>query len=101
MAAAILAHGNTGVGTADLHIELGIRNGVADLLVGPAGSEHGERGAVGDQSHGGQSGRNVHHIGLGNAAVIKAVRMGGFEILGHCSAGQIGIQHHDLIVLCA
>ena len=101
MATAILTHGNTGVGTADLHIELGIRNGVADLLVGSAGSEHGKRGAVGDQSHGGQSSRNIHHIGLSNAAVIKAIRMGGLEILGHRSASQIGIQHNDLVVLCA
>ena len=98
MAAAVLAHGNAGVGTADLYIELGVGNGVADLLVGPARTEHGEGGAEGDETHGGKACTDVHHIALSNAAIKETVGIGGLEILGHGSASQISIQNNDLVI---
>ena len=98
VAAAVLAHGNAGVGAADLHVELGVGNGVADLLIGPACTEHGKGGAEGDQPHGGQACTDVHHVALGNAAVEEAVGIGGLEIFGHGSAGQVGVQDDDLVI---
>ena len=98
MAAAVLANRNTGVGAADLHIELGICDGVADLLVSTACTEHGKGGAEGDQSHGRQTGADVGHIGLSNTAVEETLGVSTFEILGHGGTGQISIQNDDLFV---
>ena len=98
VAAAVLAHGHAGVGAADLHIETGVGDGVADLLIGPACAEHSKGGAEGNEPHGGQARRHIHHVALGNAAVKEAIGIGRLEKFGHGSPGQIGIQHHNLIV---
>ena len=96
--AAVFTHGYAGVGAADLHIKLGIGDRVADLLIGTACAEHGKGGAEGNKAHGGKASADIHHVALGNTAVEEAVRISGFEMLGHCGAGQVSIQHHNLII---
>ena len=98
VAAAVLAHGHAGVGAADLHVELGIGDGVADLFIGPSCAEHSKRRAEGNQPHGRQACGDVHHVRLGNAAVEEALGIGGLEMLGHGGAGQVGVQHHHLLI---
>ena len=98
VAAAVLAHGHAGVGAADLHVELGIGDGVADLFIGPSCAEHSKRRAEGNQPHGRQACGDVHHVRLGNAAVEEALGIGGLEMLGHSGAGQVGVQHHHLLI---
>ena len=98
VAAAVLTHGHTGVGAADLHVEPGIGDGVADLFICPACTEHSKRRAEGNQTHGGQARADIHHICLSDTAVEEALRMRGLEMLGHGGASQVCVQHHDLVV---
>ena len=99
MAAAVLADAHAGVGGADLDVEVRIGNGVADLLVGPAGREHREGGAEGNETHRAHAGGGVDHVGLGNAEVVEflGVRLGDLAGLGR--VGKVGVEHDDLIVL--
>ena len=39
---AVLAHGNAAVGGADFHVQVGIADGVAHLLIGASGGKHGK-----------------------------------------------------------
>ena len=98
VAAAVLTHGHTGVGAADLHVEPGIGDGVADLFICPACTEHSKRRAEGNQTHGGQARADIHHICLSDTAVEEALRMRGLKMLGHGGASQVCVQHHDLVV---
>src|SRR5699024_8617951 len=93
---AVLAHRDAAVGGADLDVEAGVGDGVEDLLIGAGGGEHGKAGHKGDQPHGGQAGGHAHHVGLGDAAVKKAL---GGHFLEHGGTGgdrQVGVQHHQL-----
>ena len=101
MAAAVLTHGNAGVGTADLYIELGVSNGVADLLVGPARTEHGEGGAEGDETHGGKTCTDVHHIALSNTTVDMSFRK--FLLKNTCLGcfSKVSIQNDQILMFFA
>ena len=84
------------MGCADLHVQMGIADGIADLLVSPSGGEHGEGGREGDQAHGGQARSHVNHIGLGNAAVKVAVGVSFLENTGLGCARQVRVQNHQV-----
>ena len=98
MGSTIFTNGHTAVGSADLHIQPGIADGVTDLLVGAAGCEHCEGG--GKRNHTGccQTGSHAHHIALSNATVEMTV---GISLSEHTSLGrtsQVGIQNHNISV---
>ena len=99
VAAAVLADADARMGRADFDIEVGIGDGVADLLIGAAGRKHRKRRAVGDEAHRGHTGGDVDHVGLGNAAVVEffGVRLG--DLAGLRGVGEVGVEHDDLIVL--
>ena len=78
---------------------MGVADGVADLLKGAAGGEHGEGGGEGNQAHGGHTGGHADHVGLGDAAVEVAVREGLLEGLGLGGVGQVGVQNHQILML--
>ena len=101
MARAVLAHGHAAVGRADLHIQMGVADGVADLLISTSGSEHGKGGSKGDQAAGGQSRRHAHHIRLGDAAVEMTVGVRFGKHAGFRGACQVGVQHHNVLMLRA
>ena len=73
MAAAVGADGDAGVRGGDLHVEVAVAHGVADLVVGATRSEHGERAGVGDMAGGREAGGHIHHVLLGDAAVEQTV----------------------------
>ena len=101
MAGTVLAHGDTAVGGADLHIQVGVANGVADLLVGTGRGEHGEGRSKGNQAGGAQACGHTHHVGLGNAAVKEPVGECLAEDTGLGGTGQVSIQDNDIVVLSA
>ena len=94
---AVLAHRDPAVGGPDFHIQVGISDGIADLLIGPPGGKHGEGGGEGHQPHGGKAGGHIDHIGLGDAAVevtlgeclLKDIRLG--------CPGQVRVRDHQVL----
>ena len=98
---AVLAHGDAAVGGADLHIQMGIANGIAHLLKGPARREHGEAGGKGHKPHGGGTGGSGDHVALGDAAVEMALRERLFEGAGLGGTRQIRVEHDEVRVLRA
>ena len=99
VAAAVLADADARMGRADFDIEVGIGDGVANLLIGAAGRKHRKRRAVGDEAHRGHTGGNVDHVGLGNAAVVEFFRVRLGDLAGLRGVGEVGVEHDDLIVL--
>ena len=99
VAAAVFADADARMGRADFDIEVGIGDGVANLLIGAAGRKHRKRRAVGDESHRGHTGGDVDHVGLGNAAVVEFFRVRLGDLAGLRGVGEVGVEHDDLIVL--
>ena len=98
---AVLAHRDAAVGGTDLDVQVGVADGVADLLKGAACGEHGKAGGKGHQPHSRHTGGGGHHVALGNAAVKMAVGIGFFEDAGLGGGGQIGVQHHHVgVIFC-
>ena len=85
-------YGKTGVSCTDFHIQMGIADGVAHLLIGTSGGEHGEGGGKGHQTHGGKTGSHANHVGLLDAAVDDLVGMVLGKLAHAQRAGQIGVQ---------
>ena len=96
---AVLADGQAAVRADDLHVQARIRDGVAHLLEGTAGSKHGKGVGKRHFAAGRQTGGHAHHVALGNAHVEKAIRIGLGKALGHGCAGQVRIQDHQLGIL--
>ena len=101
MGSAVLAHGNAAVAGSHLHIQVGIADGVTDLLKGTAGGEHGEAGSEGHQSHGGSASGHGHHVFFGNAAVEVTVRERLAEHTGLGCTGQVGVKNDQIVMLGA
>ena len=100
MAAAVLTQGDAGVGHAELHVEAGVADAVADLVKAAAGKD-GKGAGKGNKAHGGQTGGHVDHVGLGNAGIEEALRELVGKGGGHGSVGQVGIQNHNFLVFFA
>ena len=98
---AVLAHGDTAVGGADLHIEVGVADGIAHLLKGPSGGEHGEGGRKGHQPHGGGPGGHGNHVALGDAAVEVPLGEGLLEGARLGGPGQVGVEDDQVVMLRA
>ena len=98
VARAVLAHGQAAVGSADLHIQVGIADGVADLLESPPRGEHGKGRREGNEAVGREACRHAHHVRFRDAAVevTVGVRLG--KHAGLCGACQVGVQHHDVLM---
>ena len=99
MGAAVFAHGDAAVGGDDLDVEVAVGDGLADLLPGPAGGEHGEGAGKGDLAAQGQAGGGAHQVLLGDAHVEEAVLEDLGEVIGLGGAGQVGVQDDDVGVL--
>ena len=89
------------MGGADLHVQVGIANGVSHLLKGPSRSEHGKGAGKGLEARSGEACGHAHHIGLGNAAVKVAVGESLLENPGLGGIGQVGVQDHNVVMLLA
>ena len=71
----------------------------ADLLATQQRSECGERGRIGDEAAGCHSGRNGHHVLLGDADVEEPLRMAFGEVGDAVGFGEIGGENHDPLVI--
>ena len=98
---AVLAHGEAAVGAHHRHVEVGVGDGVADLLKGTAGGKDGKAVGKGLLAGGCQTGGHGHHIALGDAHVEEPVGVGLGKALGHGGAGEVGVQNHQVGVLSA
>ena len=101
MGSAVLAHGNARMGGADLHIQMGIADGIAHLLIGTSGREHGKGAGEGNLSHSSETRRNSHHVAFRNTAVDVAVGKYLLERIRLRSICQVRIQNHQVRILCA
>ena len=99
MGGAVLADGDAAVGADDLDVQMGIGDGVADLLVRAAGSEDGEGVGKGLQTGGSHARGNADHVILRDAAVEEALGISGPEVLRLSGHGQVCVQDHQLGVL--
>ena len=101
MGGAVLTDRQAGVGGGDLDVQVGVADGVADLLEAAARHEHGKAGHERHVTHGGHAGGYADHVLLGNAAVKMTVRELFAEDLGLGGGGQIGVQHHHVgVIFC-
>ena len=96
---AILAHRDTGMRGTDLNVEVRVADGVADLLKGATGSEHGKGAREGNAAGGRDTGGDAHQVALGNAHIEEAVGAGCLELAGLRGGSQVGVEDHKVIVL--
>ncbi len=68
------------------------------MLEGTARGEHGKRACKDGEAREGQTGCNTDHVLLCNAAVKETLREFCLEFSGIGGAGQIRVQHDDVIV---
>ena len=98
MAAAVRPHRDARMRGADLHIEVGIGHGVADLVVGTSRSEYGEGAGEGHVAGQRQPGGHIDHVLLGDAHVEEALarlRRARGELGGGGAAGEVRIHGDD------
>jgi len=97
----ILAHRETGVRGADLHVEMGVADGVPDLLVRAARGKHREGARKRHMTRRRDAGRYAHEVALGDADIEEALRVGGLELAGLGGRSQIGVENDEVVVLVA
>jgi len=96
MGRAVFADGQAAVAAHDLDVQMRVADGVAHLLPGAAGCEHGEgvdKGLVAAERH---AAGDADHVGLGDAHVEEALGMRFFKEFGHGRAGEVGVEHDKL-----
>ena len=96
---AVLTHGHTAMSSADLHVQLGIANGVANLLKSTARCKHGKAGCERNLTGSSQSCCNSHHIAFRNAAVKVAIRICLGKHTGLGGTCQVRIQNNHIGML--
>ena len=94
---AVLTDRQAGVGGGNLHVQVRVADGVANLLKAAARHEHGEAGNKGHIAHRGHTGGDAHHVLLGNAAVKVALGVSLAENLGLGGGGQVGVKNHQIV----
>ena len=99
MGRAVFTHGNAAVRTHNGHIESGVGNGVADLLIGAPCRENGKGVGEGLQAAGREAGCDAGHIRFCDAAVKKPVGEFCGEELAHGCAGKIRVENDKLRIL--
>ena len=97
MGGAVLTDRQAGVGGGDLDVQVGVADGVADLLEAAARHEHGKAGHERHVTQGGHAGGYADHVLLGNAAVKVTVRELFAEDLGLGGGGQVGIKDDQVV----
>ena len=97
--AAVHGGGDAGVGADHGDAVVGIGAGQEHLIVAAAGGEGAEGVADGLEARRGQAAGDAHHVGLGDAAVDGAVRMGLAVLGGADAAHQVGVQIDVIRVL--
>ncbi len=96
VAATVGTDGDARVGGRELHVEVAVAHGVADLVVGAAGGEHGEGSRERHLARGGEAGGNVDHVRLGDADVEEALGVGVLQLRGGGGLGEVGLDRDDV-----
>ena len=98
---AVLAHRNAGMGSANFDVEVRVANGIADLLVGATGGKHRKGARKSNAARGRDAGGKTHQVALGDAGIVKALRVSSLKLPRLRSGSQVGIEHYKVIVLIA
>ena len=101
VAGAVLADGNAAVRRADLHIQVRIADGIADLLKGASRHKHRKAGNERHKAHRRHARRRSDHVRLRDAAVKVPVREFLLERARHRGFREVRIQHDKILVLTA
>lgn len=101
MRGAVFTDRDTRMRGADFDVEVRIADGITHLLVRAAGGEHGKGARKGNAARGRDAGSKTHQVALGDTGIVKALRMGGLKLTRLRSGGQVGVEHHKVIVLIA
>ena len=99
MGRSVFTHGDAAMRTHDGHIESGVGDGVADLLIGAPCRKNGEGVGEGLQSAGREAGSDAGHVCFGNAAVKKPVGVFRGKEFAHGRAGKVGVENNKLRIL--
>ena len=86
------------MGGADLDVQVGVADGVTDLLESTAGCEHCKGRCKGHQASGGHTGSDTDHVGLCDTAVKETLGECLLEGAGLGSTCQVSIQNDQIVV---
>jgi len=95
---AVLAHRYARVRGPDDHVQMGVADGVSHLLEGATGGEHGKGAREHPVPRGRDAGSDAHEVLLRYADVDEAVGIGRLELARLGRDGEIGVEHHEVIV---
>ena len=101
MRGAVLAERDAGVRAADLDVLVGVAHHLAYLVVYAAGDELGEAPDEGHLAAEAQACGDADHVGLGDAALDKALGEFFGEAVHLDAAFHVGAQGDDILVLAA
>lgn len=101
MGSTVLANRNPRMGRTDVNVEMGIADGIPDLLERAPGGKHRKGRAEYFLTRSRNACGDANHVALGNSAVEEAIRIRSFEParLGCCR--EVGIQDHKVVALGA
>ena len=103
MRTAVGAYRNASMRGRNLHVQVAVAHGVANLIVNAARAKHGEGTGVGNVTRKRKTCGNINHVLLGNAAVEQA--LGVFraclrKLLRGGRAGQVGVNRNNGYAFC-
>ena len=101
MRGAVFTDRDTRMCGTDFDVEVRIADGITHLLVRAAGGEHGKGARKGDVARGRDASGKTHQVALGDAGIVKALRMSSLKLTRLRSGCQVGIEHYKVIVLIA
>ena len=87
------------MGCADFYIEMRVADGVADLLKRTSGSKHGKTARERNESAGGKTCRDAHHVSFCDTTIDVTVRECLFENTGFGRTCQVSVQNDQIIML--
>ena len=95
---AVLAHRHARVRGPDDHVQMGVADGVSHLLEGATGGEHGKGAREHPVPRGRDAGSDAHEVLLRYADVDEAVGIGRLELARLGRGGEVGVEHHEVVV---
>ena len=101
MRSSIFAHGKTTVRGANLNVQVRISNGISDLLKSSARRKHGNRSGKDRTTGSSNTCGHTNHVGLGNAAVNKTLRICFAKLTRTRSFCKVSVEHEKIVMVAA
>ena len=98
MGCAVLAYGNTCVSCADLNGQVGVADGVSDLLKRATCGEHCKGGSKYGSSRCGNSRCHRHHVTLCDSAIVESFGELFLEYNCFCSLCQVCVKDYEIML---